>query len=85
MHGSLLRLYAHEDQRHHGKPLWAWLLAQGNRLGLQGGTAFKAMAGFGRHPALHEARFFEFVSALAVQVEFIATAQHAQQRPALLH
>ncbi len=85
MHGSLLRLYAHEDQRHHGKPVWEWLLEQGNRLGLHGGSAFKAMAGFGRHHTLHEARFFELAGALAVQVEFIATAQGAQQLLDLLH
>jgi PII-like signaling protein len=85
MHGSLLRFYTHEDQRHHGKPLWEWLLEQGNRLGLQGGSAFKAMAGFGRHHTLHEARFFELAGALAVQVEFVATAQDAQQLLDLLH
>jgi PII-like signaling protein len=52
---------------------------------LQGGSAFKAMAGFGRHHTLHEARFFELAGALAVQVEFIATAQGAQQLLDLLH
>lgn len=85
MHGSMIRFYAHESQHHHGKPVWEWLLEQGNRLGIRGGSAFKALAGFGRHHTLHEARFFELAGSLAVEVEFIATAQEAQQLLELLH
>ena len=85
MQGSLFRFYVHEDHRHHGKLVWEWLLEQGNRLGIRGGSAFKAMAGFGRHHTLHEARFFELAGALAVEVEFIATQEEAQQLLELLH
>lgn len=84
MHGSMLRFYVHEDQRHHGKLAWEWLLEQANRLGIRGGSAFKAMAGFGRHHLLHEARFFELAGSLTVQVEFIATPEEAQQLLELL-
>ena len=85
MQGSLFRFYVHEDQRHHGKLVWEWLLEEGNRLGIRGGSAFKAMAGFGRHHTLHEARFFELAGSLTVEVEFIATKQEAQQLLDLLH
>lgn len=85
MHGSLLRFYVHEDHRHHGKLVWEWLLEQGNALGIRGGSAFKAMAGFGRHHLLHEARFFELAGSITVEIEFIVTAEEAQALFALLN
>ena len=84
MHGSLLRFYVHEDHRHHGILVWEWLLEQGNALGIRGGSAFKAMAGFGRHHLLHEARFFELAGSMTVEIEFIVTADEAQALFALL-
>ncbi len=85
MQGSFFRFYVHESQRHHGRLVWEWLLEQGNRLGIPGGSAFKAMAGFGRHHQLHESRFFELAGALTVAVEFIATQEEAQKLLDLLH
>ncbi len=85
MQGSFCRFYVHEDHRHHGQLVWEWLLDQGNRLGIRGGSAFKAMAGFGRHHLLHEARFFELAGSLTVEVEFIVTRTEAQQLLELLH
>ncbi len=78
MDGSFLRFYVHEGDRHHGQLLWEWLLQQANKLGVRGGSAFRAMAGFGRHHLLHEARFFELSGALAVEVEFIVTDAEAR-------
>jgi uncharacterized protein len=85
MEGSFLRVYMHEGERHHGQPAWEWLLEQANALGIRGGSAFKAMAGFGRHHRLNEAKFFELAGSLAIEVEFIATDQEAQQLLALIH
>ncbi len=79
MQGSLIRFYVHEDHRHHGMLVWEWLLTEGNRLGIRGGSAFKAMAGFGRHHHVHEARFFELAGSLTVEVEFIVTTEEAQK------
>jgi len=77
MDGSLLRFYVHEDHRHHGQLVWEWLLEQANKLGIRGGSAFRAMAGFGRHHLLHEARFFELAGTLTVEVEFVVSAEEA--------
>ncbi|HET9107782.1 MAG TPA: DUF190 domain-containing protein [Steroidobacteraceae bacterium] len=85
MQGSLFRFYVHEGHRHHGRLAWEWLLEQGNRLGIRGGSAFKAMAGFGRHHVLHEARFFEPAGTLTVEVEFIVSPEEAQKLLDLLH
>jgi PII-like signaling protein len=85
MQGSFLRFYVHEGQRHGGKLVWEWLLAQANALGIRGGSAFKAMAGFGRHHVLHESRFFELAGTLTVEVEFIVTDEEAQKLLARVH
>lgn len=85
MHGSFLRFYTHENQRHHGRLVWEWLLEEANRLGIRGGSAFKAMAGFGRHHVLHEAQFFELAGTLAVEIEFIVSDEEAQQVLDLVH
>ena len=85
MQGLFFRFYVHENHRHHGRLVWEWLLEQGNKLGVRGGSAFKAMAGFGRHHVLHEARFFELAGTLTVEVEFIVTQDEADKILELLH
>jgi PII-like signaling protein len=78
MEGTFLRFYVHENQRHHGILLWQWLLEQANRMGIRGGSAFRAMAGFGRHHVLHEDHFFELAGSLTVEVEFIVTEEESR-------
>jgi PII-like signaling protein len=79
MQGSFLRFYVHEGQRHQRRLVWEWLLEQANALGIRGGSAFRAMAGFGRHHVLHESSFFELAGTLTVEVEFIVSDAEAQQ------
>ena len=77
MQGSFLRFYVHERERHHGILLWDWLLETANKLGIRGGSAFRAMGGFGRHHRVHEDHFFELAGSLTVEVEFIVTEEEA--------
>lgn len=85
MEGSFLRFYLHENQRCHGHLAWEWLLEEANKLGIRGGSAFRAMAGFGRHHHLHEDHFFELAGTLTVEVEFIVTEKESAQLLDLLH
>lgn len=85
MEGSFLRFYLHEDLRCHGHLAWEWLLGEANKLGIRGGSAFRAMAGFGRHHHLHEDHFFELAGTLTVEVEFIVTEKESAQLLDLLH
>jgi PII-like signaling protein len=75
MEGTFLRFYVNQSLRHHHMPLWDWLLWTANKMGIRGGSAFHAMAGFGRHHVMHEDRFFEIGGSLTVEVEFIVTAE----------
>jgi uncharacterized protein len=84
MNGSFLRFYVHEGHRHHHHLVWEWLLEQAKKLGIRGGSAFRAIAGFGRHQKLHEERFFELAGANTVEVEFIVTDEEALQLLALI-
>ena len=79
MQGSFLRFYLHENQRCHNQLAWEWLLEQANKMGIRGGSAFRAMAGFGRHHHLQENHFFELAGTLTVEVEFIVTDAEAGQ------
>jgi PII-like signaling protein len=48
-------------------------------MGVHGGSAFRAIAGYGRHGVLHEQHFFELAGDLTVVVEFIVSDDEAQR------
>jgi len=73
MQGSFLRFYLTERHWLHGMPLWKWLLRTAHGMNIRGGSAFHAMAGFGRHHVMHEDRFIELGGSLIVEVEFIVS------------
>ncbi|WP_049622086.1 DUF190 domain-containing protein [Frateuria defendens] len=77
MKGYSLRFYMAENQKHHGTLLYEWLLEQARRLGVPGGSAFKAIAGYGRHGQMREAHFFELAGEQTVLVEFIVGEEEA--------
>ena len=70
MQGVYLRFYLQESSRHHGRLTYEWLLEHAKGLGIKGGTAFRSIAGYGRHGQLHEQHFFELAGDLTVQVGF---------------
>lgn len=77
MNGVSLQFFVHESRRIHGIPIYRWLLETAESLGLQGGTAFKSMAAFGRHGVLHEEHFFELAGDVPVMVTFLVTEEQA--------
>ncbi|MBL8483147.1 MAG: DUF190 domain-containing protein [Rhodocyclaceae bacterium] len=79
MQAVFLKIYVQENRRHQSKLLYDWLLQEANRMGLTGGSAFRALAGFGRHHRLHEAHFFELAGDLPVEVGFVAQAAEADR------
>ena len=79
MNGTLLRFYVHENRKHRHRLLYEWLLEQAKALGIQGGSAFRAIAGFGRHGVLHEEHFFELAGDLTVEIDFAVSDNEAQR------
>jgi len=66
-----VRFFVQEGMRHAGEPMHEWLFQAAREIGITGGTAFRASAGFGRH-GLHEDTFFELAGRLPETVEFFA-------------
>jgi PII-like signaling protein len=79
MKGTLLRFYVHENRKHHHIALFEWLLEQAKKIGIGGGSAFRAVAGFGRHGILHEEHFFELAADMTIEVDFVVSDLQAEQ------
>lgn len=77
MHGTYLRFYVQENRKHHGMLVYEWLLETAKKAGIHGGSAFRAIAGYGRHGILHEQHFFELAGDLTVEVEFLLSDEQA--------
>src|SRR2546430_9989074 len=84
MKRTCLRFYVTERQKHDGKLLYEWLLERAKALGVPGGTALRAIAGFGRHGVLHEETFFELAGDVPVAIEFVVDDVQADALIALL-
>lgn len=79
MPATFLSFFVQEDRTHHGQLLYEWLLRQARQMGLSGGSAVKAVAGFGRHGLIHADHFFELAGDLPVEVSFVASAEEADR------
>ncbi len=79
-----LKFYLTEKHRHNGKLLSEWILEQAKKMGVPGGSVFRAIAGYGRHGRLHEETFIELGGELPVQVEFVLSAADADQLVAVI-
>ncbi len=77
--GTYLRFFVHENRRHHGILLYEWLLEQAKKMGIHGGSAFRAIAGFGRHGVMHEQHFFELAGDLTVRIDFVVSTEEAER------
>lgn len=78
MKGTYLKFYVHENCRHHGKLVYEWLLSVARELGIHFGSAFRAIAGFGRH-GLVEQHFYELADGLPVEVVFMLSDTEAER------
>ena len=83
MKGCLLTFYMHENRKHHRILLYEWLLEHAKKLGIHGGSAFRAIAAFGSHGRIHEQHFFELAGDLTVQVDFLVSDEDAEKLLAL--
>ena len=79
VNGTLLRFYVHENRKHRHILLYEFLLEQARHLGIHGGSAFRAIAGFGRHGILREEHFFELAGDLTVEIDFAVSDDEADR------
>jgi len=79
-----LRFYVHESRKHKRVLLFEWLLDKAKEQGIHGGSAFTAIAGFGRHGVIHEHHLLDLADDLPVLVEFVVSEKEADQLIALV-
>lgn len=79
MNGCFLKFYVAENRRYRQRLVYEWLLEEAQTFGLHGGSAFRALAGFGRHGRLHEEHFFELAGDVPVEVGFVVTDEEAER------
>lgn len=84
MRGACFRVYVTEREKHRGELLYEWILEQARGLGIRGGSAFRAVAGYGRHGDLRDEGFFELAGEVPMMVEFIATEVQVERLLTLL-
>lgn len=72
-----VRFFVREGMKHARRPIHEWLFDEARALGIPGGTASRASAGFGRH-GLHEDHFFELAGQLPETLEFFADAERIE-------
>ncbi|MEO9078016.1 MAG: DUF190 domain-containing protein [Rhodanobacter sp.] len=77
--GVCLRFYVHENHRHKSILLYEWLLEQARKMGIHGGTAYRAIAGFGSHGVMREQHFFELAGDLTVRLDFVVSSEDAKR------
>lgn len=83
MKGISLHFFSYEMQKHRGILLHEWLLEKARKLGIRGGTVYRAVAGYGRQ-RLHEEHFFEIAANVPMTTVFIVTQKEAKQLFSLL-
>lgn len=67
--GKLLRIFIDEEDRRHGKPLYAEIVEALKSAGFAGATVLKGIEGFGQHRSVHSARSVDFSTNLPVLIE----------------
>ncbi|MGH8757652.1 MAG: DUF190 domain-containing protein [Burkholderiales bacterium] len=60
-----------------GVLLYAWLLERA-KIGIPGGSVWRAVAGYGRHGKLHEQTFFELAGDMPLELEFVLSESEAE-------
>lgn len=85
MQGIYLKIFVPEALRNHGDLLYEWILRQAEAIGIPGGSATRAIAGFGRHGHLQEQHFFELAGELPILLEFFAAETDINRLLALLN
>lgn len=84
MSSVCLKIYMTEKQHHNDQLLYDWLLDEAKKIGVEGGSVFRSITGYGRHGRLHDERFFELAGELPIQVELVLDEMKADELIAIV-
>ncbi|SPP66661.1 DUF190 domain-containing protein [Nitrospira lenta] len=72
--GCLLRIFAGEGDKHEGRPLYEWIVAQAQERQLSGATVYRGLMGFGAHTrVIHTFKIERLAEDLPIVIELIDT------------
>lgn len=70
--GCLLRIYIGEGDKHAGRPLYEWLIAQAHSRQLAGATVYRGLMGFGPHTrVIHTFKIERLAEDLPITIEIV--------------
>lgn len=70
--GCLLRIYAGESDKHEGRPLYEWIVAQAHARQLSGTTVYRGLMGFGPHTrVIHTFKIERLAEDLPITIEIV--------------
>lgn len=70
--GCLLRIYIGEGDKHDGRPLYEWIVAQAHARQLAGTTVYRGLMGFGPHTrVIHTFKIERLAEDLPITIEII--------------
>ncbi|TKB69404.1 MAG: DUF190 domain-containing protein [Nitrospira sp.] len=71
-HGCLLRIYVGESDKHAGRPLYEWIVAQAHTQQLAGATVYRGLMGFGPHTrVIHTFKIERLAEDLPITIEIV--------------
>lgn len=76
--GTLLRIFIGENDRHDGRPLHEWIVAEARRQGLAGATTIRGLSGFGAQSRVHTASILRLSTDLPIVVEIVDTEEKVE-------
>lgn len=70
--GCLLRILAGEGDKHEGRPLYEWIVAQAHARQLAGATVYRGLMGFGAHTrVIHTFKIERLAEDLPIVIEIV--------------
>ena len=78
--GCLLRILAGEGDKHEGRPLYEWIVAQAHKQQLAGATVYRGLMGFGAHTrVIHTFKIERLAEDLPIVIEVVDTSDRLNE------
>ncbi|NJN69690.1 MAG: DUF190 domain-containing protein [Nitrospira sp.] len=83
--GCVLRIYAGEGDKHEGRPLFEWIVAQAHERQLSGATVYRGLMGFGPHTrVIHTFKIERLAEDLPITIEIVDSRDQVEDFLAFL-
>jgi PII-like signaling protein len=78
--GCLLRIYIGEGDKHEGRPLYEWIVAQAHTRQMAGATVYRGLMGFGPHTrVIHTFKIERLAEDLPITIEIVDSRDKVEE------